>query len=155
MAGTALVSRPSAAERRRKNLSRHVWVVLLIVVSMFASIFLVHPVAQNASAQATSFVVNVGVQDEMKTRNLVRGFFFGSDVWTADALNPVGEGTVQTDPETQTVLPYTMVGTDVNGDGKLQANEVGVFSNVQVTDRSSKWIAFLSIKGMKSHDRTQ
>ena len=108
-------------------MSRHVWIVLLIVLSMFVSIFLVHPVAQNAAAQ-TPFVVNVGVQDEMKTRNLVRGFFFGGDVWTADALNPVGEGTVQTNPETQDVLPYTMVGTDVNGDGKLQASEVGVFS---------------------------
>jgi len=134
-------------------LSRHVWLVLLIILSMFVSIFLVHPVAQNASAQATSFVINVGVQDEMKTRNLIRGFFFGTDVWTADALNPVGEGTVQTDPETQTVLPYTMVGTDVNGDGKLQANEVGVFSNVQ--GRSSEWIAFFNIKGMKWHDGTQ
>src|SRR5437870_12140568 len=122
---------------------------------MFVSMFLVHPVAQNASAQATSFVINVGVQDEMKTRNLIRGFFFGTDVWTADALNPVGEGTVQTNPETQEVLPYTMVGTDVNGDGKLQANEVGVFSNVQVAGRESEWIAFLSIKGMKWHDGTQ
>src|SRR5439155_17253615 len=81
---------------------------------MFASIFLVHPATQNASAQTRPFIINVGVQDEMKTRNLIRGFFFGTDVWTADALNPVGEGTVQTDPETQTVLPYTMVGTDVN-----------------------------------------
>ncbi len=134
-------------------MSRHVWLVLLIILSMFVSMFLVHPVAQNASAQATSFVINVGVQDEMKTRNLIRGFFFGTDVWTADALNPVGEGTVQTDPETQTVLPYTMVGTDVNGDGKLQANEVGVFSNVQ--GRSSEWIAFFNIKGMKWHDGTQ
>src|SRR5207249_6654975 len=79
-----------AAERRRTNLSRHVWLVLVIVLSMFASIFLVHPAAQNASAQTTPFIINVGVQDEMKTRNLIRGFFFGTDVWTADALNPVG-----------------------------------------------------------------
>ncbi len=136
-------------------MSRHVWLVLLIIASMFVSMFLVHPVTQNASAQAAPFVVNVGVQDEMKTRNLIRGFFFGTDVWTADALNPVGEGTVQTNPETQEVLPYTMVGTDVNGDGKFQANEVGVFSNVQVANRESEWIAFLSIKGMKWHDGTQ
>src|SRR5881397_3489851 len=46
-------------------------------------------------------------------------------------------------------------GTDVNGDGKLQANEVGVFSNVQVTTRSSEWIAFFNINGMKWHDGTQ
>jgi ABC-type transport system substrate-binding protein len=137
-------------------LSRHVWIVLLIVLSMFVSIFLVHPVAQNASGQAAPFVINVGVQDEMKTRNLIRGFFFGTDVWTADALNPVAEGTVQTDPETQTVLPYTMVGTDVNGDGKLEANEVGAFSNVQgIPIRASEWIAFYSIKGMRWHDGTQ
>ncbi len=136
-------------------MSRHVWLVLLIIASMFVSMFLVHPVTQNASAQTAPFIVNVGVQDEMKTRNLIRGFFFGTDVWTADALNPVGEGTVQTNPETQEVLPYTMVGTDVNGDGKFQANEVGVFSNVQVAGRESEWIAFLSIKGMKWHDGTQ
>src|SRR5947199_9835584 len=144
-----------AAERRRTNLSRHVWLVLVIVLSMFASIFLVHPAAQNASAQTTPFIINVGVQDEMKTRNLIRGFFFGTDVWTADALNPVGEGSVQTDPETQTVLPYTMVGTDVNGDGKLHDTEVGVFSNVQVAGHSSEWIAFFNIKGMRWHDGTE
>src|SRR2546422_667386 len=138
-----------------EKLSRHAWLALLIILSMFASIFLVHPVAQDASAQAAPFVVNVGVQDEMKTRNLIRGFFFGGDVWTADALNPVGEGSVQTDPETQTVLPYTMVGTDVNGDGKLQATEVGVFSNVQVAGRSSEWIAVFNIKGVRWHDGTQ
>src|SRR5437867_7578739 len=154
MTGTAVGPRTNTPRKEEaENLSRHVWLVLLIILSMFVSIFLVHPVAQNASAQATSFVINVGVQDEMKTRNLIRGFFFGTDVWTADALNPVGEGTVQTDPETQTVLPYTMVGTDVNGDGKLQANEVGVFSNVQ--GRSSEWIAFFNINGMKWHDGTQ
>jgi len=137
-------------------LSRHVWLVLVIVLSMFASIFLVHPASQNASAQTTPFIINVGVQDEMKTRNLIRGFFFGTDVWTADALNPVGEGTVQTDPETQTVLPYTMVGTDVNGDGKLEANEVGAFSNVTgIPLRASEWIAFYNINGMKWHDGTQ
>src|SRR5438093_1430128 len=123
---------------------------------MFASIFLVHPAAQNASAQTTPFIINVGVQDEMKTRNLIRGFFFGTDVWTADALNPVGEGTVQTDPETQTVLPYTMVGTDVNGDGKFEANELGAFSNVTgIPLRASEWIAFFNINGMKWHDCTQ
>src|SRR5437870_916817 len=154
MTGTAVGPRTNTPRKEEaENLSRHVWLVLLIILSMFVSIFLVHPVAQNASAQATSFVINVGVQDEMKTRNLIRGFFFGTDVWTADALNPVGEGTVQTDPETQTVLPYTMVGTDVNGDGKLQANEVGVFSNVM--GRSSEWIAFFNINGMKWHDGTQ
>src|SRR5213594_3616374 len=156
MMGTAVGPRTNTPRKEEaEKLSRHAWLALLIMLSMFASIFLVHPVARNASAQATSFVVNVGVQDEMKTRNLIRGFFFGTDVWTADALNPVGEGTVQTNPETQEVLPYTMVGTDVNGDGKFQANEVGVFSNVQVANRESEWIAFLSIKGMKWHDGTQ
>src|SRR5881296_3240410 len=156
MMGTAVGPRTNTPRKDEADkLSRHAWLALLIILSMFASIFLVHPVAQDASAQAAPFVVNVGVQDEMKTRNLIRGFFFGGDVWTADALNPVGEGSVQTDPETQTVLPYTMVGTDVNGDGKFQANEVGVFSNVQVAGRSSEWIAFFNIKGMRWHDGTQ
>src|SRR2546426_922295 len=156
MMGTAVGPRTNTPRKEEaEKLSRHAWLALLIILSMFASIFLVHPVAQDASAQAAPFVVNVGVQDEMKTRNLIRGFFFGGDVWTADALNPVGEGSVQTDPETQTVLPYTMVGTDVNGDGKLQATEVGVFSNVQVAGRSSEWIAFFNIKGMRWHDGTQ
>src|SRR5213593_2036567 len=156
MTGRRLVGRPARRGEEADNLSRHVWIVVLIVLSMFVSIFLVHPVAENASAQAAPFVINVGVQDEMKTRNLIRGFFFGTDVWTADALNPVGEGSVQSNPETQEVLPYTMVGTDVNGDGKLQASEVGVFSNVQgFPSRASEWIAFFSIKGMKWHDGTQ
>src|SRR5437867_1293179 len=123
---------------------------------MFASIFLVHPASQNASAQTTPFVIDVGVQGEMRRRKLLRGFFFGTEVWTGEALNPVGEGTVQTDPETQTVLPYTMVGTDVNGDGKFEANELGAFSNVTgIPLRASEWIAFYNINGMKWHDGTQ
>src|SRR6266705_5792083 len=84
--GTAVGPRTNTPRKEEaNNLSRHVWLALLIILSMFASIFLVHPVAQNASAQTAPFVINVGVQDEMKTRNLVRGFFFGTDVWTADA----------------------------------------------------------------------
>ena len=137
-------------------MSRHLWLVLFMALTMFVAIFSVQSPTQNASAQAAPFVVNVGVQDEMKTRNLIRGFFFGTDVWTADALNPVAESTIQTNPETQEVLPYVAVGTDVNGNGKLDANEVGEFSNVQgIAGRESEWITFYSIKGMKWHDGTQ
>src|SRR5438093_13300408 len=126
MMGTAVGPRTDTPRKEEaEKLSRHAWLALLIILSMFASIFLVHPVAQDASAQAAPFVVNVGVQDEMKTRNLIRGFFFGGDVWTADALNPGGEGSVETDPESQTVLPYALGGTDVDEEGNLEANEVG------------------------------
>jgi len=119
---------------------------------MVAAIFAAHGATETASAQAAPFVINVGVQDEMKTRNLVRAFYFPTDVWTADALGPVGEGTNQANPETQEVQPYTLVGTDVNGNGKLEASEVGVYS---ATTGTSDWIAFFSIKGMKFHDGTQ
>src|SRR5467141_4016190 len=141
----------NAGFRRRTNLYRHLGLTLLIALTMFAAIFAVTGVTQTASAQAP-FVINVGVQDEMKTRNLIRGFYFPSDVWTADALNPVGEGTNQANPETQEVQPYTLVGTDVNGNGKLEASEVGVYS---ATTGTSDWVAFFSIKGMKFHDGTQ
>src|SRR5467141_150397 len=142
----------SAGFRRRINLYRHLGLTLLIALTMVAAIFAVTGVTQTASAQAAPFVINVGVQDEMKTRNLIRAYYYPTDVWTADALGPVGEGTNQANPETQEVQPYTLVGTDVNGNGKLEASEVGVYS---ATTGTSDWVAFFSIKGMKFHDGTQ
>src|SRR3989449_578511 len=65
MMGTAVGPRTNTPRKEEaEKLSRHVWLVLLIILSMFVSMFLVHPVAQNASAQATSFVINVGTQVE-------------------------------------------------------------------------------------------
>ena len=124
--------------------------ILLTVGSILTAL----PVVQVASAQG-SFVVNVGVQDEMKTRNLIRGTFFGTDVWTADALGPVVEGSAQVDYQRIVPLPYTMLGTDRNGNGKFDTSEIGVFSNVTgIAGREDEWIAFFNITGMKWTDGT-
>jgi len=126
--------------------------VAIIIVSLVAGTLLALPLAQVARAQAP-FILNIGVQDEMKTRNLIRATYFTTDVWTADVLGPVLDGTVQTDPDTQDLLPYVMVGTDQNGNYALDPNEIGVFDPVDGT--TDKWIAFYDVRGLKFHDGTQ
>jgi ABC-type transport system substrate-binding protein len=125
---------------------------IAIIVSMVAGVLLAVPITQTASAQGTEFILNIGVQDEMKTRNLLRGYYFTGDVWTADVLNPLGDGTIQTDPVTQDVLPYIMVGTDQDGDFALDSDEIGVFAPVGGT--GLQWVAFYDIRRVVFHDGT-
>jgi len=135
--------------------SRRAWIVAILVLALVGSIFAL-PGAQvvaPAKAQAGDFILNVGVQDEMKTRNMVRFMYFTGDVWTADALNPVSESTVQTHPETQDVIPYIMVGTDADGDLALDAAEIGRFAP-EAADPND-WVAFFDVTGMRFHDGTQ
>ena len=136
-------------------MSKHVWLVVFVVLLLTSTVFLMPSqklATQPASAQTTDFILNVGVQDEMKTRNVLRNNYFTGDVWTADVINPTQDGTVQTHPDTQDLLPYIMVGTDVNGDGSLNQNEIGVFQHV--TGADDTWVAFYDIHGVKFHDGT-
>lgn len=135
-------------------MSKHVWLVAVLVLAMVATALFVPNgtlVVRPAAAQETPFILNVGVQDEMKTRNVLRNNYFTGDVWTADAINPTQDGTVQTHPDTQELLPYVMAGTDVNGDGSLTADEVGKFQPIGSTPY---WVAFFDIDGLKFHDGT-
>lgn len=136
-------------------MSRHLWLVAMVMLAVVGSAFLVPSgrlITQPAAAQETPFIMNVGVQDEMKTRNVLRNNYFTGDVWTADVINPTQDGTVQTHPDTQDLLPYVMVGTDVNGDGSLTASEVGKFQSI--TGQPDNWVAFYDITGLKFHDGT-
>jgi ABC-type transport system substrate-binding protein len=120
---------------------------------MMVSVMAVFPTTQVAEAQAEPFILNVGVQDEMKTRNLLRVNYITTDVWTADVLGPTLDSTVQVDPETNELLPYVMAGTDVNGNGALDPEEVGVFRNT--TGQQNNWTAFFDLRGLRFHDGTQ
>ncbi len=139
-------------------MNRRALLVILLVAAMVGSIFVFPgaPVVQPAAAQGTPFILNVGVQDEMKTRNVLRANFFITDVWTADVHNPLLETTAQTHPDTQDLLPYVMAGTDVNGDGDLTTDEIGKFQ--PITGQPSEWVAFFDLGNgtsrMKFHDGT-
>ncbi|MFQ5907310.1 MAG: ABC transporter substrate-binding protein [Thermoplasmata archaeon] len=124
----------------------------IIVLVMLASFSSVIPWTQVAEAQEP-FILNVSVQDEMKTRNAIRFNFFTGDVWTADVLNPVFGGTIVEHPETLARLPYVMVGTDVNGNGALDVAEVGVFAPEE--GNTDFWTAFYDVTGLRFHDGTQ
>ena len=124
----------------------------ILVLSMLAAFSAFVPWTQVAEAQEP-FILNVSVQDEMKTRNSIRFQFFTGDVWTADVLNDIYDGTSVTHPETQDTLPYVIVGTDVNGNGSLDSSEVGVFAQEQ--GNPNFWTAFYDVEGMKFHDGTQ
>ena len=121
---------------------------------MVAGVLLAAPISQTASAQATQFILNIGVQDEMKTRNIIRAGYFTTDVWTADVINPLLDSTVTFDPDTYDLLPLVMVGTDQNGDNALDQNEIGVFAPVSGVGTGAKWVAFYDIRGLKFHDGT-
>ncbi|MFQ5870908.1 MAG: ABC transporter substrate-binding protein [Candidatus Geothermarchaeales archaeon] len=125
---------------------------LLVGIAMLASVLAVIPSAQVASAQAEPFILRVGVQDETKTRNLIAVDFMVTDVWTADVLGPTIEGTIQTNPETQELVPYVMVGTDLDGDGNFTDNEFGVFANI--SGKPEDYVAFYDVCGMRFHDGT-
>ncbi len=140
--------------RRRKFVSRHAILAAFVVLAMLVSVLSVAPVAKVADAQAEEFILRVGVQDEMKTRNMIRAAYFTTDVWTADVMGPIGEDTVQTHPDTQDLLPYVMVGTDVNGNGAFDAAEIGVFNATEGTN-GEWWTAFYDFRGMRFHDGTQ
>jgi len=105
------------------------------------------------SAQSAPFILNGGVQDEMKTRNLIRANFFLTDKWTSDVLRPVVSSSVLVRPADQSLLPYAMVGTDADGDSALNAGDIGRFRNI--TGRPDDWTAFFDIEGMRFHDGTQ
>src|SRR3990172_2063245 len=124
------------------------------MVSMVAGVLLAAPVSQTASAQATQFILNIGVQDEMKTRNIIRVGYFTTDVWTADVIQPLLDSTVTFDPDTYDLLPLVMVGTDQNGDNALDQNEIGVFAPVSGVGTGAKWVAFYDIRGLRFHDGT-
>lgn len=129
-------------------------IVTAIFVSMLAGLALNAPITQIASAQEVEFILDVGVQDETKNRNLIRVSYITSDVWTSDVLSPVLDGTVQYHYDTQEVLPYVMVGTDQDGGGAFDSNEIGVFDPVDATGvgTGSKWVAFFDITGLRFHD---
>ncbi len=136
-------------------MKRHVWIVALLVVAMVSTAFFVPSnkgLTLPGSAQEASFIMNVGVQDEMKSRNILRQNYFTGDVWTSDALTFTQGGTAWTDPHTFAMLPYVMAGTDVNGDGSLSADEVGAFK--PITGQPNDWVAFYDIRGLKFHDGT-
>ena len=134
-------------------MTRRAWLAAIVLVAIVGSVLAVQPMTQVAKAQAAPFILNVGVQDEMKTRNMIRVQYFTTDVWTADVMTPVFESTTQTHPETDELLPYVMVGTDLDEDLALDQNEIGVFKNV--TGKPNDWIAFFDLRGMKFHDGTQ
>ncbi|MEE9174223.1 MAG: ABC transporter substrate-binding protein [Thermoplasmata archaeon] len=123
----------------------------ILVLSMLAAFSAFVPWTQVAEAQEP-FILNVSVQDEMKTRNAIRFNFFTGDVWTADVMGPVFDGTIQEHPETLARLPYVMVGTDVNGDGNLDMGEVGTFAR-ETTDPEF-WTAFYDVTDLRFHDGT-
>ncbi len=136
-------------------MSKHVWLVVFVVLAMVSTAFLMpteRAATVPAAAQTTDFIMNVGVQDEMKTRNTLRATLYTTDVWTADVISPVMGGTVQTHPDTQDLLGYVMVGTDVSGDGNFDTNEINQFR--PTASDPYEWVAFFDIRGLTFHDGT-
>jgi ABC-type transport system substrate-binding protein len=94
-------------------------------------------------------ILNVGCQDEPKTRNLLATI----DVWTHNVLDPVFDSVTKLDPETEEVKPYILKGTDANENGVFDDNEYGVFTSFP--SKPLEVTAFYDFNGVLFHDGYQ
>jgi hypothetical protein len=94
-------------------------------------------------------ILRIGSQDEPKTRNILAAV----DVWTHNVLDPVYDTVTKSDPVTDELLPYILLGTDYNGDGAFQDMEYGVFKSIM--GRPLEVTAFYDFNYVYFHDGYQ
>lgn len=121
-----------------------VFLVLVLIMSAFTLI-----VSDIATAQEEELILRVATQDELKTRNILAA----GDVWTHVVLDPVYDTVAKTDPETEELLPYILKGTDVNGNGKFDEAEYGIFNSI--TGNPLRVTAFYDFNFVYFHDGYQ
>jgi ABC-type transport system substrate-binding protein len=94
-------------------------------------------------------ILRIGGQDEPKTRNILAT----NDIWTHNVLDPVYDSVTKTDPKTEELKPYILLGTDVNGDGAFDDLEIGVFTSIP--GKPLEVTAFYDFNGVLFHDGWQ
>lgn len=93
-------------------------------------------------------MLKIGSQDQMKTRNVLAA---GDDPFTMAVLARVYDTPVQRDAVTGGVVPRLAVGTDQNGDGRLDPSEVGDFT---VSFAAPNVTVFYDFTNARFHDGT-
>ncbi|MCK5290842.1 MAG: hypothetical protein KAR39_02365 [Thermoplasmata archaeon] len=123
-------------------------VSVLLVFSMLLGSFPLYVAGDNTRGDEV-VILNIGAQDEPKTRNILAS----GDVWTQNVLGPVYDSVTQMNPETEELMPYILKGTDVDGDGVFDDNEYGIFTSIPGKPREVT--AFYDFNGVLFHDGYQ
>ncbi len=109
----------------RKDIIRNRGIAALAVTFVFVMILSSFPIAVAAPDDGTrqediTYVLRIAMQDDVKTLNpLVAG-----DVWTWNVIGYLYEGPLNSDPDTDELIPYIAVGS-ANGTGKGTDDEWG------------------------------
>jgi len=99
-------------------------------------------------ATAQSVILNVGMPDQMKTRNILSPIA-QDDPYTTAVLARVYDTAVQRNATTGAVVPRLAVGEDANGNGALDPAEVAAFD---VSPTSSTITVFYDFTNARFHD---
>ncbi len=117
-----------------------------------SSLFLAYAGAHNVSGTRQEFVLRIGAQDDIETKNIF-GHYLSPDVWTANVLDPLYDGFLQADPDTDQLLPYIARGVDFDESGTLERDEVGVFAKQAGSDQRTVTI-YYDLSGVQFDDGT-
>jgi ABC-type transport system substrate-binding protein len=101
----------------------------------------------------SGLTLRVGTLGDISTTN-VFGYKISPNGWTANVLDPLYDGVLQTDPDTDQLLPYIARGVDADESGQLEQDEVGVFAKEAGTDQWTVTV-YYDLNGVKFHDGTQ
>ncbi len=125
-------------------------IVILACVQMLLLSFSASVMAGegNEEKPLADLILNIGAQDDMKTRNILAS----NDVWTSNVLDPVYGGVGQEDPVIDQPIPYLLKGIDTDDSGTFDLDEYGVYAKetdpLEVT-------AYYDFNGVYSHDGVQ
>ncbi len=123
----------------------------VLAVSFFLSATLI-ATAPGSTGEEPVSVVSIGIQDQMRTRNLLRGSV--SDPWALPILAPVYAHPILTSEPIGVLLPHVLKGTDHDGDGSFEADEYAAFQKASGTNGSDV-TAYFDFNGLRWHDGTQ
>ncbi|HEV8594414.1 MAG TPA: ABC transporter substrate-binding protein [Thermoplasmata archaeon] len=121
-----------------------------ILVALLLSTF---PSAAPPARASSDPTLRVGVQDEMKTRNLLPAI--ASDVWTTDVLFRVYESPIRIAADGATILPYIAKGVDFDEDGVFEPSEYAVWGERRPPSTALQAVVYYDFNGVHWHDGTQ
>lgn len=101
---------------------------------------------------AGPFILVVGEQDKMKTRNPLPAL--ADDIWTRDVLDRVYDSLGKFMPDIGNLVPYIVKGVDYDENGVFDVGEYGTFAKAPTTDLLNI-TAYYDLNGVYFHDGVQ
>jgi len=123
--------------------------VLALVVVVFLLLIPAGALVADPGPVPTALLpLSLGMNDQMKTRNVLAG---ANDPHTTAVLARVYDTAIQRNATTGEIVPRVAVGEDANGNGALDANEIGVFD---MSPPSTPTTVFYDFTNVRFHDGT-